>query len=224
MEHRLSELTETLKAALGNKLRSLILYGSGAGGAASANSDLNLMIVLEDCPLELLDAAGPAIERFGKKPRIVPVFWSERELRSSADVFPVEFTDLKSRYRVLHGKDLPAELRIDSRNLRHQLEFELRSKILRLRSEWPKVRSSKALMEELLTQAGPSFLVLFNHAARGGTRTAEEEAEPFRECLRLKRKERTANADDLKKLYRSVHDAARRLAEAIDDSQGDRHV
>jgi hypothetical protein len=60
---------------------------------------------------------------------------SEEEVHNSADSFPIEFHDMKERRRVLYGLDVIAELKIDSKNYRRQVEHELRSKLLRLRQQ-----------------------------------------------------------------------------------------
>lgn len=222
MEQALAEFTDELKRSFGDHLRSVILYGSGASGGTHAGSDLNLIVVLDHFSLGQIDGVRKALARFERSSRIFPVFWAERELLSARDVFPAEFLDLKENYRVLHGADPAAGLSPDLGNLRHQVEFELRSKILRMRSEWVRIKGSKALIGAFLSQAGPSFLALFKHARACCGKLDDSLAEPFRECVRLKRKEKTAGLKDLETLYRSVHEAACRTAEEVDASEGER--
>jgi len=54
LQSMLSEATESLRSALGNELRLIVLYGSYARGAATPDSDVDLLVVLR--------SATPALE------------------------------------------------------------------------------------------------------------------------------------------------------------------
>src|SRR5262249_39499580 len=61
-----------------------------------------------------------------------PLFVDPAYVRSSIDVFPVEFLDMKQRYRVLYGQDFLQELELKPERLRFQCEQELKGKMLRI--------------------------------------------------------------------------------------------
>jgi hypothetical protein len=158
------------------------------------------------------------VRRAGRKENLVPVFWTERELKASSDVFPVEFTDLKECNKVLYGRNVVAEIIVDGKNLRHQLEFELRSKLLRLRSEWFSIKDSKPLLAHFLGRAGTSFLYLFTHAQKRFSGKLEDAlAEPFKKCVALKKKEIRLDRKGLQELYEDVHASVCRIVSKIND-------
>ena len=63
--HRpIAELIASLSLALGDKLRSLVLYGPAARGEkASGEQELHLVVVLADLALDTLTAARPSLQR-----------------------------------------------------------------------------------------------------------------------------------------------------------------
>lgn len=123
-----------LKTIYGKGLISVILYGSAASGEFSGKlSNINLLIILEDTSLDYLSKISKILLK--RKFKILnPLFFTEDYIRSSSDVFPIEFLDIKENYVVLSGKDILAELEVDLRNLRFQCEHELKAKLINIRS------------------------------------------------------------------------------------------
>jgi predicted nucleotidyltransferase len=165
MEDKLLELVDRLKQAEGERLRSVILYGSAAAGEHNEHfSDLNVLCVLTRItPSELADAE-PIFKWWRAQGNPSPLLLSEEELRTSTDCFPIEFEDMKERRRVLHGPDLIQDLAIDRTFYRAQVEMELRSKLLRLRQKAAEILFEKAALLRLMIDSVPNFLVLARHA------------------------------------------------------------
>jgi len=57
------------------------------------------------------------------------------EFLSSDDVFPIEYLDMKDGHKLLYGRDFLSEINVSDANLRHECEFDLRSKLLKLRAK-----------------------------------------------------------------------------------------
>ena len=55
------------------------------------------------------------------------------EMRRSADVFAVEFLDIKQRHRLLPGEDFLAQVDVPMHQHHLQVERELRAGVIRLR-------------------------------------------------------------------------------------------
>jgi len=86
------------------------------------------------------------------------------ELRHSADVFSIEFLDMKRRYKVLYGDDVLRDLPIPMHLHRAQLEYELREKLILLRQNiLPAIHDDKRLWELMLSSLS-AFTTLFRHA------------------------------------------------------------
>jgi len=158
----LKKMLADLEEAVGDRLHSVVLYGSTArGDYEKATSDLNLIVVLENLDPSTLEALEPAFTRWRKANQPVPRIFSPTLIAESADVFPIEFFDLSRRRIVLYGKDPFAELEIHVDHLRHQCERELREKMMRLREAFIETQGKSKALKRLLTESYPSFVALF---------------------------------------------------------------
>jgi predicted nucleotidyltransferase len=165
MEDKLHELVERLKQAHGERLLSVILYGSAASGEHKEHfSDINVLCVLTGITPAELAADGPIFEWWRKLGNPAPLLLSEQEVRTSTDCFPIEFEDMKERRRVLFGKDVIENLAVEKTFYRAQVEMELRSKLLRLRQKAADVLSNDGALLRLMIDSVPNFLVLARHA------------------------------------------------------------
>ncbi len=153
---------DDLKAAHGKNLASVILYGSAAAGDFIPQaSDYNLLIALQKItPLDLRNSHAVMREwtRLGYH---VPVYFTVEELQTAADVFPIEFHNMERARKVLYGQDVLANLNISDEFLRHQTEYELRSKLIRLRRAYIPASTSVASLTELMADSLSSFASLF---------------------------------------------------------------
>src|SRR5580692_6691156 len=131
MEDKLQELVDRLKQAQGERLRSVILYGSAAAGEHNEHfSDINILCVLTRVAPAELAASASIFEWWRKLGNPSPLLLSEEELRTSTDCFPIEFHDMQERRRVLFGADVIQDLVIEKVFYRAQVEMELRTKLL----------------------------------------------------------------------------------------------
>jgi len=161
----LKELVTKLEHAFSDRLVSVILYGSAASSERPDRfSDLNVLCVLKQVmPRELMEGE-PVLKWWREKGHPWPLLMSEDEVHNSADSFPIEFHDMKERRRVLYGLDVIADLTIDMRNYRAQVEHELRSKQLRLRQQGASQLSHPQGLLALCVDSVNTFCVLGRHA------------------------------------------------------------
>jgi predicted nucleotidyltransferase len=161
----IDEFVERMRTAAGTNLLSAILYGSAAAGDYIADhSDVNLLCVLGETSFAAIEALAPAIEWWAKQKHRPPLLLSAEEIRRSADIFSIEFLDMRRHYRVLWGEDVLKTLEIPMRWHRAQLEYELREKTILLRQQLL-VSSGKAEAKwELLLRSLSAFGTLFRHA------------------------------------------------------------
>jgi predicted nucleotidyltransferase len=164
-EKLISEFVERMRAAAGMNLLAAILYGSAAAGDYVADySDVNLLCVLRETSFAAIEALAPAIEWWGKQKHRAPLLMSAEEMRRSADVFSIEFLDMRRHYRVLWGEDVLKSLEIPMRLHRAQVEYELREKTILLRQRLLIVAGNAEAKWELLLRSLPAFGTLFRHA------------------------------------------------------------
>lgn len=162
MKNQLEAFLDDLRATHGKNLAAVILYGSAAAGDfVPEASDYNLLIVLNRItPLDLRNAHA-CLREWSKLGHSVPVYFTVEELETASDVFPIEFHQMQSARKVLFGQDVLADLAISDQNLRHQTEYELRSKLIKLRRAYIPASISVEGLMNLMAQSLPSFVMLF---------------------------------------------------------------
>jgi predicted nucleotidyltransferase len=164
MNGELDRLVEKMKSAFGADLRSVVLYGSAAGGDFHPqHSDLNVLCVLHRLGVKQLESGNEVTRWWVGKGHPAPLLLTEEEIRSAADVFPIEFHDIKMQHKLLHGDDLFTTMTVPMTRHRIQLEHELRSKLLRLREQYMASRHDQHALQRLLTASVSTFGALFRH-------------------------------------------------------------
>jgi len=165
MEARLKELVERLNSAAAENLKAVVLYGSAAAGDYSArHSDLNVLCVVGragSAELEALHEAAAWWSRAGNPP---PLVFTLEELRRSADVFAIEFLDMKQHHRILFGEDFLPRFDVPLRFHRLQVERELRTNWLRLREAILSAPQRRNVHLAIMLRSISAFCALFRHA------------------------------------------------------------
>jgi predicted nucleotidyltransferase len=125
---------QLLKDNFGENLLSVILYGSYVSGDfVPGVSDVNVLVIIDRSDSEQLRNLGKNAYKLMRRYKITPLILTRTDFNSSADVFPMEYTDIRDRNRVLFGEDETKSLALEKRNLRHQLEERLRGSVASLR-------------------------------------------------------------------------------------------
>jgi predicted nucleotidyltransferase len=157
-----NHLVGDLKATHGDNLVSVVLYGSAASGDfVQLESDYNVLIALHHITPEDLRQAQPPAREWQRLGHPLPVYFTFSELRDAADVFPIEFHQMERSRVVLYGRDPFETLRISDENLRHQTEYELRSKLIQLRRLYIPASASAERLRDLMSDSLSSFATLF---------------------------------------------------------------
>jgi hypothetical protein len=161
----LTEFVEKLAQAHGNNLKAVLLYGKAVEGAQMDDeARKKVLVVLGEITSSELKAAHTLAEWWREVGNPLPVYFSEQEIADSADVFPIEFLDMSRVRHVVYGQDPFDDLQIHTHNLRHQLEYELRGKLIRLRSLYFSASKNPNRLAALMADSLASFVDLFRHA------------------------------------------------------------
>ena len=162
MHQHLSSFIDDLKATHKGNLEAVILYGSAAAKEHDhKHSDYNLLVVLNKIGPADLRNAHAAIREWVKLGHNVPVYFTSDEIVNAADVFPIEFHQMRRARKVLFGRDVLANVEVSNENLRHQVEFELRSKLIMLRRQYIPASESVDGLTTLMADSLVSFVALF---------------------------------------------------------------
>ena len=161
IQQQIEAFIDDLRATHGRNLVSVVLYGSAAAGDfLPKHSDYNIMIALERITPKDLREAHACIREWHKLGHPVPVYFTVSELKNAADVFPIEFHQMEVAHKVLYGRDVLEGLAISDRFLRHQIEYELRSKLLLLRRQYIPASATVEGLVTLMAESLTSFAAL----------------------------------------------------------------
>ena len=162
VQEALSGLIDDLRATHGDNLASVVLYGSAAAGDhIELRSDYNLLIALHRITPEDLRLAQAPMREWQRIGHPLPVYFTVEELSDAGDVFPIEFHQMAKARIVLFGKDPFEFVQLSDANLRHQAEYELRSKLIQLRRLYIPASVSTEKLCELMSDSLASFAALF---------------------------------------------------------------
>src|SRR6476620_6431077 len=162
IKEALSGLVEDLRATHGTNLASIVLYGSAAAGDhVELRSDYNILIALNRITPEDLRQAQAPMREWQRLGHPLPVYFTVEELSDAADVFPIEFHQMANARIVLYGRDPFEFVKLSDMNLRHQAEYELRSKLIQLRRHYIPASISIEKLCDLMSDSLASFAALF---------------------------------------------------------------
>ena len=161
-KQQFNDLVDDLKATHGANLASVVVYGSAAVGDFVPNaSDYNLLIALKEIRPRDLRAAHAPMREWQRMGHPLPVYFTVNELKQAADVFPIEFHQMEKARLVLYGIDPLENIKISDEHLRHQTEYELRSKLIQLRRLYIPASTSLERLTGLMADSLGSFAALF---------------------------------------------------------------
>jgi len=170
MEKTISKLTENLKETFRERLSSFFLYGSCASEDYTKNSDINMMVIIKDLTACDLKKSHKFVKNFTNKSKSLPIFMDKEEWFNSADVYPIEYSDIKDRYKILFGENLIDGLNIEKKDLRLQCETEVKNLLVRLRQNYLAKSSNswadKIAIQKLIQSSSKTFMVVFRTVLR----------------------------------------------------------
>ncbi|HNT56364.1 MAG TPA: hypothetical protein PKL99_00665 [Syntrophales bacterium] len=156
------EITAQMKNLFGDGLLSLALYGSAATpDYRPEKSDINFLAVLSDEGKKALGRVLPLVGPWKKKGMAVPLFMTEREIRASLDVFPLEFLTMQKHHVPVFGNDLLGSLDFRKDHVRLQCERDLRGKLLLLRSGFLDSLGKAGDLRRLIGASMTAFVSIF---------------------------------------------------------------
>lgn len=145
-----------LISELGTNLYSCCVYGSTVrGNAIEGRSDINLLIVLNTSDAAAHTAVSRALEGMNV---IEPFVLAKRGFERSVRSFSPKFASIQRNYRVLHGTDPLASIRIDPALERFLCEQAVRNLRLRLVYAFIQRNSNKSYDRFLINNVTQLFV------------------------------------------------------------------
>ena len=231
-DQQITQFSERFVKSFGDNAVSLILYGSGAGPEFNEKfSDLNMLCVLRYLGPRELAASEPLFRWWLEHGNPAPVLMTEGEVAGSTDCFPIEYQDMQRRRRVLHGRDVIEGMVVDRSFYRAQVEYELRSKLLRLRQKAAGALHDPAMLARLMADSLSTFVVLGRHglllAGHDGGATRHEtvaglrehfalDTMPFEALLEIREGKKQASEIDANAVFAKYLIGVQQLVDAVD--------
>ena len=111
---------DVLKKINAGNLLSVFLYAEN-----------RLLVLLKEINSNNL-LANSAFARKLQRQKIVPLFLTKEYIRTSCDVYPLEYLKMKKDYKLLFGSDVLMELDIPAGNIRLESEQKIKGALIRL--------------------------------------------------------------------------------------------
>jgi predicted nucleotidyltransferase len=164
-EKQISELVERLKSLAGENLNCIALFGSAASREFHAGfSDINIICIFGELSAPALARLVPLMRWWTKKDFPAPLLFTRTELEKSADIFAIEFLDIRQNHRMLYGEDVFRNLHVPMDLHRVQVEHNLRTKLLTLRQMYAQFADDDRRVRRLMLDSVSNFATLFRHA------------------------------------------------------------
>ncbi|MFH1856284.1 MAG: hypothetical protein ABH836_03515 [Candidatus Omnitrophota bacterium] len=150
-----------------NNLISINLYGSAVtNGFSLKTSDINLLIVCKKVELADLKKSLKLVSRGITKKIAAPLFLTLEHIKTSQDVFPMEFLEMKENHICLYGEDLLQNLEINKDHIRLFCEEQIKGKLIRLRQAYLEIGLKKKGIESLMKESMYSLIPVFRNLIR----------------------------------------------------------
>lgn len=215
----LDQLVAQLRAAYGPALRAVVLYGSTvAGEHIPKKSDSNVLVVVDELPLATLRAAAAVTKAWISGGNPPPMIFTDREWRSSADIFPMEYSDILERNRVLFGENVFAGISVSPEHLRLQIEQEAMGKLLHLRQSVFGASADTRAQLDILERSLSKLMILLRAVVRlhGDTPPTDYEA-----LSRMVAERSGFEAESLVRVVKHVRGSAKLRAGDVPAALGD---
>ncbi len=153
---------ERLKEEFKERLISVGLHNIGVTSFIQKNG---IFIVLDRNEPDDLMLIKKIYTKFRKK-YSTPLIGSEQFFRDAADVFCMEMLELKENAEILYGKNIFSELEVKPENLRKQIEYELRSKLVVLKGAFVDLPLDRKVVDNIAYRSMYNFLLILRNLLR----------------------------------------------------------
>lgn len=163
----LNQLVMQLQDILGSRLKSIFVFGSQANtNEAVLKNNVDLFIILDTLKSDDLTALYPLTKAWIALDNPCPMVMGKEEFTAMADVFAIEYTDMKWNYQVIYGSDLLNDINVNYFDLRLQCERELKSLILRVRNFYLENGRSRSAILRAVDNIARTVVVIFRALLR----------------------------------------------------------
>lgn len=198
-------------------------------------SDVNSIVVLKEMDLKFLEMMAPLGKKYGRHKVAAPLIMTPEYIQTSLDVFPIEFLNFKLIHATAFGDDILENIEINSNDLRHQCERELKTKLIWLRQGYISSQGDKKLLTEGFVNSITGYIPLFRGiilllgkeppVRQSEVITALSEAagintDIFAKILQEKHDRVKLSIEELNTIFEDYYTATEKLGKVTDEIQG----
>jgi hypothetical protein len=225
-----------LEEILGNyreKIHSIHVTGTAVTDDFDPKvSDVNSIFVLKRMDLKFLELLAPLGKKYSKKKVSAPLIMTPEYIKSSLDVFPIEFLNFKLVHATVFGEDILEDIEFKKMDLRHQCERELKVKLIWLRQGYISSLGNKKMLTEAFVNSISGYIPLFRGiivllgneppVLQGDILTALGKATGidtgvFSKVLKEKRERIKLSLEELNTIFEEYYAATEKLGRIVDE-------
>ena len=167
----LDALKSDLSSIFGQRLRSLVAYGSrlfpgSLGRSRQGGIALNTLALLDSLSFDDLQVCAPRANGWRRAGLAMPLLLGQDDFVRSLDVFPFEYGDIIARHVVVAGTDPFAGITVGAEDLRRACEAQAKSQLIHLREGFLEAQGRPDRVADLVLASAAPFAVLVGHVAR----------------------------------------------------------
>lgn len=195
-------------------------------------SDVNSIIVLKNMDLKFLELLAPLGKKYARRRIAAPLIMTPEYIRSSLDVFPIEFLNFKLIHTTVFGEDVLDTIEVGRRDLRYQCERELKVKLIWLRQGYLSSLGDRKMLTESFVNSITGYIPLFRGiifllgseppVVQGDVitalaKTANINTDVFARVLREKKERVKLTLEELNTIFEDYYIATEKLGKTVDE-------
>ncbi|MFC1724865.1 hypothetical protein ACFL4T_04495 [candidate division KSB1 bacterium] len=161
-EEIFDDFVSDVKDIFSDHLISVLVTGSVAKGEyVPKKSDINFIIILSEEGMKKIPEYLDTSKKWYKAGVSIPLFLYKEYIESSLDSFPIEFLNIKNNSKTIYGEDLTGIIAIDNKDLRLQVEREIKGKLLKLRHAFFEIDLKPKAFRQFISVSISTFNPIF---------------------------------------------------------------
>ncbi|HEY1305952.1 MAG TPA: hypothetical protein VGF24_20500 [Vicinamibacterales bacterium] len=157
-------LAADLRRVFGDRLRSLVAYGSHLDG--DDHAPLTCLALVSTLTADDLHGCATHATRWARGHIATPLILPEHEFRRSLDAFPLEYGEIIRAHERVLGENPFVDLEIAPADLRRACETQIKSHLVHLREGYIESGGRPDAVAELVIASAPGFTALLRNVAR----------------------------------------------------------
>ncbi len=216
-----------------DKIHSIHVTGTATNDDFNEKvSDVNSIIVLKEMDLKFLELLAPLGKKYSKHKVAAPLIMTPDYIKTSLDVFPVEFLNFKLIHTTVIGEDIFESIEIDRMDLRHQCERELKGKLIWLRQGYLSSMGDRKMLTDGFTGSITGYIPLFrgiisllgkeppisqSKVMASLSEATDINTDVFSKILKARHEKTKLSIEELNTIFENYYSATEKIGKIVDE-------